>query len=170
MTSALLLALAVSAQAQVVWTGPDPLLQFKAAQAAADPAEVPEIPPGVVVEPEIYCRPEVIDAMKKAWSLVGRGREEYEAAFRIDRSAEGEYSVKFATMTFETLRLSLDIDRARTVAIVHTHPDVSVHHPADKDFAVPVPNYVVSGRGLTVTVPGTKRWKTVRRRWDRPCE
>lgn len=170
MTSALLLALAVSAQAQVVWTGADPLLQFKAAQAAADPAQVPEIPPGVVVEPELTCRPEVIEAMQKAWDMVGRGREEYEAAFRIDRSETGDYSVTFATMTFESLRLTLGIDRERTVAIVHTHPDISVHHPADKDFALRVPNYVISSRGLTVTVPGTKRWKTVRRRWNRPCE
>ncbi|TPW20382.1 MAG: hypothetical protein FD126_1738 [Elusimicrobia bacterium] len=153
MTLGLLLAAALTASAQTSW-----------------PDGVPQIPEGVVVEPELHCRPEVIEAMKKAWDVVGRGREEYEAAFRIDRSEAGEYSVKFATMTFETLRLTLDIDRARTVAIVHTHPDISVHHPADKDFAVPVPNYVVSGRGLTVTVPGTKRWKTLRRRWDRPCE
>lgn len=164
------LALAVPAAAQVVWPGPDPLLQFRAAQAAADPAQVPPLPEGVVVEPELHCRPEVRAAMEKAWALARFGRAEYEAAFRVDRAESGVYSVTFATMTFESLRLSLDIDRVRTVAIVHTHPDVSVHHPADKDFASRVPNYVVSRRGLTVTVPGTKRWKTVRRRWDLPCE
>lgn len=152
MTLSLLLTVALSASAQTV--------------ALPDASDVPPVGPGAEIPLE--CRPEVIDAMKKAWDMVGRGRREYEAAFRIDREADG-YSVTFATMTFETLRLSLDIDKAKTVAIVHTHPDISVHHPADKDFKSRVPNYVVSGKGLTVTIPGTGRWKPVRRRWDTPC-
>lgn len=153
MTLSLLLSLALAASAQTV--------------APPGPSEVPDI--GPAAEVPLHCRPEVIDAMKKAWDMVGRGREEYEAAFRIDRAPDG-YSVTFATMTFETLRLTLDISPSLTVAIVHTHPDISVHHPADKDFNLRVPNYVVSSRGLTVTVPGTKHWKSVRRRWDRPCD
>lgn len=138
--------------------------------ALALAASAQEVPPiGPAAEVPLECRPEVQAAMRKAWDMVGRGRRDYEAAFRIDRSADG-YSVTFATMTFETLRLTLDIDRARTAAIVHTHPDISVHHPADKDFNSRVPNYVISSKGLTVTIPGTQRWRFVRRRWNRPCE
>lgn len=113
--------------------------------ALALSAAAQEVPPiGPAAEVPLECRPDVQAAMSKAWDMVGRGRRDYEAAFRIDR--------------------------VRTAAIVHTHPDISVHHPADKDFDSRVPNYVISRKGLTVTIPGTKDWRFVRRRWDRPCE
>ena len=171
MLPTLLLALAAPAAA-ISWNAGDPLLQFHAVQAAADPRDIPALPAaGPAAMPDetpVYCRPVVIDALNQAWSKVRRGRAEFEAVFRVDY-AEGEFTVTFAEMTYQSLRQSIQIDRRRTVAIFHTHPDVSVPEPADKDFNSPVPNYVLSRRGLMVTVVGTKDYRFVRRDWSRPC-
>lgn len=167
----LLLALAGPASA-ISWNAGDPLLQFRAVLAAADPADIPELPAaGPAAMPDetpVYCRPVVIAALTEAWSKVRRGRAEFEAVFRVD-FADGEYTVTFGDMTYQTLKQSITIDRNRTVAVFHTHPDISVPEPADKDFNSPVPNFVLSRRGLMVTVIGTKNHRFVRRDWSRPC-
>ena len=72
-------------------------------------------------------------------------------------------------MTYKPLTLSIPFSPNRTVAVAHTHPNVSVARPVNADFNSPVPNYVISRKSLYVTIPGTKRSRLLRRNWREPC-
>jgi hypothetical protein len=119
-------------------------------------------------ESPFECRPAVIAAFKEAWAMSGRGREEYEAAFRVDRTEDG-YAIEFMPMTREPYQLPVQYYPKRTIAIVHTHPDTAHPTPGPGDYAAKVPNFVLSRRALYVTVPGTRKHRFVRRDWDEPC-
>lgn len=124
--------------------------------------------PVVPVDPALHCRPEVIAAFNEIWARVRHGRVDYEAAFRVDRAGEG-HTIVYAPLTHEPFRLPVQIDRARTIAIAHTHPDTADDAPSPGDHASPVPNYVLSRRALYVTVPGTRAHRLLRRDWGSPC-
>ncbi len=180
---------ALPASAQLDWNR-DPVPQLRgllrdAAPVPAAPASTPseevrfvhdgdalsvETAPGPVapVDPALHCRPEVIAAFHEIWRRVHRGRVDYEAAFRVDREGEGR-AIVYAPLTYEPFKLPVQIDRVRTIAIAHTHPDASDDEPGPGDYASPVPNYVVSRRALYVTVPGTRGHRLVRRDWGEPC-
>lgn len=134
----------------------------------ASPAGVPVGEP-FTDEAPLECRPEVIDAFKQAWAMAGSGREEYEAAFRIDRAEDG-YVIEFMPMTYEPYQLPVRYYPNKTAAIVHTHPDTALRTPGPGDYAAKVPNYILSRAALYVTIPGTKKHRFVRRDWDEPCE
>lgn len=138
--------------------------------AAAQPAE----PAGVLMEEALpaeaplECRPEIIEAFKDAWKRSGSGKEEYEAAFRVDH-AEGGYRIEFMPMTYEPFQLPVQYYPKKTAAIVHTHPDTAERTPGPGDYAAKVPNFILSRSALYVTIPGTRRHRFVRRDWREPC-
>lgn len=143
------------------------------AMSSADPVAVP-VPAGVPAGKPFAdanpfeCRPEIIAAFQKAWAMGGSGREEYEAAFRVDRTPGGD-AIEFMPMTREAYQLPVQYYPKKTIAIVHTHPDAVKPTPGPGDYAAKVPNYVISRRALYVTVPGTRKHRFVRRDWAKPC-
>lgn len=161
----LLLALAFSpAVSANDW---DPMTDGLPPVAVPVPAGVP-MEDALPAEAPFECRPEVIAAFKRAWALGGSGREEYEAAFRVDRTPGGD-TIEFMPMTREPYQLPVQYYPRKTVAIVHTHPDTAHPTPGPGDYAAKVPNFVLSRRALYVTIPGTKKHRFVRRDWDEPC-
>ena len=135
--------------------------------AVTVPAGVPAGEP-FVDEAPFECRPDVIEAFKRAWEMGGSGRKDYEAAFRVDRTEQGDVFV-FMPMTGEPLQLPVQYYPKKTIAIVHTHPDAAYPTPGPGDYSAKVPNFVLSRRALYVTVPGTMKHRLVRRDWDEPC-
>jgi len=131
-------------------------------------------PVGVLVEEALpaeepfECRPEIIAAFKDAWTRSGSGKEEYEAAFRVDHGEDG-YKIEFMAMTYEPYQLPVQYYPRKTAAIVHTHPDTAERTPGPGDYASKVPNFILSRSALYVTIPGTKRHRFVRRDWREPC-
>lgn len=162
-----MLLLALAAAPAVSANDWDPMPDGLPVVAVPVPAGVPIDGP-VPEEAPFECRPAVIDAFKRAWALGGSGREEYEAAFRVDRTPAGD-TIEFMPMTREAYQLPVRYYPTKTVAIVHTHPDTAHPTPGPGDYAAKVPNFVLSRRALYVTIPGTKRHRFVRRDWDEPC-
>lgn len=134
----------------------------------SSPAGVPAGEP-FPAEAPLECRPEIIAAFKEAWAMAGSGREEYEAAFRVDRTEEG-YAIEFMPMTHEPYQLPVKYYPKKTAAIVHTHPNTAKRTPGPGDYAAKVPNFILSRSALYVTIPGTKKHRFVRRDWAKPCE
>lgn len=151
------LAVARARAADPDWAG-DPVDQVRAS-----------LPPSPTER--LYCRPEMIAAFDKAWSLVRGGSAEYEAGFRVDKRDDGSgYDIVFAPMRKDLeLKLPIPISATRTIAIAHTHPDDAEPTPGPGDYASPVPNFVISRDALFVTVPGTRRYEWVRTTWSAPC-
>ena len=153
------------------------------AAALAGPVPAPAAPPepaavslersapasSAAAEVPLECRPEIIAAFKEAWLRSGSGRRPYEAAFRVDPRADG-LEIVWMDMTYQELKLPVTYLRGRTLAIAHTHPDISIPEPGPGDYAPAVPNFVVSRRALFVTVPGTRTHRLVRRNWREPCD
>jgi hypothetical protein len=119
-------------------------------------------------EAPLECRPEIIAAFKEAWAMAGSGREEYEAAFRVDRTENG-YAIEFMPMTHEPYQLPVKYYPTKTAAIVHTHPNTAKRTPGPGDYAAKVPNFILSRAALYVTIPGTRKHRFVRRDWAEPC-
>lgn len=142
--------------------------------AAAFDLPVVTVPAGVMLEPPLpeetpfECRPEIIAAFKEAWKRSGSGKEDYEAAFRVDHGENGD-RIEFMPMTFEPYQLPVQYYPSRTAAIVHTHPDSAERTPGPGDYAAKVPNFVLSRSALYATIPGTKRHRFVRGDWRKPC-
>jgi hypothetical protein len=169
----LCLSLLPAPASAVDWTG-DPAADLKSELAStpapAEPASAPASvePAWLAVDERLDCRPEVIAAFKEAWSKSGSGREEYEAAFRIDAAGEG-YAIEFMPMTHEEYQLPVRYYPSSTVAIVHTHPNTALRTPGPGDYDSKVPNFILSRTALYVTVPGTTRHRFVRGNWRLPC-
>lgn len=142
------------------------LLLFAALSPAA--AEPVAMPLGEPVDLPLECQPQVIAAFKEAWDMAGRGRRDYEAAFRVDPGEDG-YDIEFMPMTREPYQLPVQYFPKRTLLIAHTHPDTAEPTPGPGDYASKVPNFVVSRSALYVTIPGTKTYRLARRDWRRPC-
>lgn len=145
----------------------DPLAGGLPDVEVALPSGVPAGEPFTDEDP-LECRPEIIAAFKEAWAMAGSGREEYEAAFRVDRTEDG-YAIEFMPMTHEPYQLPVKYYPKRTAAIVHTHPDTAKRTPGPGDYAAKVPNFILSRAALYVTIPGTKKHRFVRRDWGEPC-
>jgi hypothetical protein len=170
----LLLAIALSAPAaaQVSWLG-DPLAEIRVIIREPIPGmRIPRARALDVPRPPaapLHCRPEVIAGFSEIWKRAGYGRQDYEAAFRMDPAPGGAVALTYAPMTREPLRQTVTVIRGVTLAIANTHPDTAYPTPGPKDNDSPVPNYIVSRDALYVTVPGTRRYELVRRDWGRPC-
>lgn len=148
-------------------------LALSLAAAPPGPLATPASAPVASLEPApapvpLECRPEVIAAFKEAWRRSGYGRRDYEAAFRIDPAQDG-LDIVWMDMTYEPLKLPVTYLRGKTLAIAHTHPDISIPEPGPGDYAPAVPNFVISRRALFVTEPGTRKHRLIRRDWDEPC-
>jgi hypothetical protein len=104
---------------------------------------------------ELYLKPEIIDAMRLAWTRAGAGVSRSEAGFYV--ASDGSKTDVDRTNQDVALRFTIP---AGTTAIFHTHPrghdrmsqqDMAVADKANLDM------YVISRSGLYHYRPGMKR-------------
>lgn len=102
----------------------------------------------------------VVAAFAKAWGRSGNGTSGVEGVVLVLRMADGSYSGREMGATNELKKFTFRWHPA-TIAIVHTHPNVSDPRPHDEDLAVAdkyhVPIFTITSRGMYVYDPLTKK-------------
>lgn len=136
-------------------------------------------------ETPVYCQPDVIQAMKKAWSQSANGTSGVEAGFRLDGTPRS-YKIVPNAFTNQMKKQTLTIMSGLTFAIFHVHPNSSTRFPstpsnnadnkkdggdtfiADK-FKLKI--YVMHKDGMTMYDWQTKTVTELRKNmeWLKPC-
>ncbi len=128
--------------------------------------------------PPIYCEPDVIAAMKKAWAQSGNGTSGQEAGFSVNGSpAPGAYSITStgAYSTNVTCQANITYTPGSTFAIFHVHPNNCLPELSQTDInAANAGNfdiYAFSKSGLYEYDPTTKQTVMLRSgmSWTQPC-
>jgi hypothetical protein len=91
----------------------------------------------------VYCKPDVIKAMKFIWSESHNGTTGIEAAFMLNGTPEA-YTIEQEPMTGEKGMQTVIEYPDQTFAIVHVHPNNSGQYPS-----TPSNNYMNNGKGDT---------------------
>jgi len=136
------------------------------------------------VETPVYCQPDVIQAMKKAWSQSANGTSGVEAGFRLDGTPRS-YKIIPNAFTNQQKMQSLKIIPGLTFAIFHVHPNNSTRFPStpknnsqsNKDGDTGIADrfkmqiYVMHKDGMTMYDPITKEVTELRKNldWLKPC-
>lgn len=116
------------------------------------------------LSPALYCDSAVIAQFNRAWQDTTNGRAgegTQESGFRIDWTDNHLVigDVEMGTIPF---RVSLTTT-SDTIAIVHVHPNGGIWTPSDIDMnEIRFPDYVLSGTGMNVTLPGKHAYKFLR--------
>ena len=101
----------------------------------------------VAQQPQLHCRPEVREAMSRAWMVAEDGHATFEAMFLV--RADG--SIDFRGTTHEYHKMRIDVPKG-TIAIFHTHPTQGVAELSAADRAVAdrygLVIYAITNRGL----------------------
>jgi RHS repeat-associated protein len=134
--------------------------------------------------PPVYCDPNVINAMTRAWNQSSNGTSGTEGAFRLDGNP-AKYDIVPQPPTNQTGSAAIRIVPGTTFAVFHTHPNNSGPYPSTPDNnhegnkfgdtgvgdKYNMQMYVVSSRGLTVYDPTTKQSSMLRNNldWTKPC-
>jgi proteasome lid subunit RPN8/RPN11 len=104
--------------------------------------------PAYAVAASLTCRPDVHDAMLKAWQASENGTSMFEASFMI--RADG--SIDYRGNPREYHKSNLKAIPEGTIAVFHTHPNVGDPGLSRADRAVADQNgvfvYVISNKGL----------------------
>jgi RHS repeat-associated protein len=147
--------------------------------ALADPdGRDPQNPPGSSpqVPSPIHCRPDVIIAMKDAWSRSNNARQNeqgplIEAGFRLDGTPDNYTITKFLTNESGELSMTVSIDQTSpTFATFHVHPkggdankgrlstpDENRANAFQAKHKQVVKMYIMSWHGLSMYDPTTKQ-------------
>lgn len=129
---------------------------------------------------DVFCQPDVIEAMKKAWGQSSAGRSGVEAGFRLDGKSDTEFNVHPTPFTNQVMQQSMQIT-GLTFAIFHVHPNGSQPEPSPGDRSIGgsknsesggIMMYTMSQQGLYVYNPETKETSKVRDGldWTKPCD
>jgi hypothetical protein len=106
----------------------------------------------------------VVAAFAKAWGRSGNGTLGTEGVVLVLRMADGSYKGRDMGATNENKKFTFPWHPA-TIAIVHTHPNVSDPKPHDEDLVVAdkyqVPIFTITSRGMYVYDPLTKKIRLV---------
>jgi len=122
----------------------------------------------------IYCQPDVIKAMERAWQRTANGTKGTEAGFVLNGSLSN-YTIVDAksgnTQRYEKMSINLPGNPAgATFAVFHVHPNNGGGYPSTPDNNAlgnkqgdtgvadqyKIPFYVISSRGLSVYDPAKK--------------
>lgn len=102
----------------------------------------------------------VVEAFGKAWRRSSNGTSGTEGVVLVLRKAGGGYDGRDMGATNEHQQFTFRW-RPATIAIVHTHPNVSDPKPHRDDLAVAdkygVPIFTITSRGMYAYDPGTKK-------------
>lgn len=137
------------------------------------------------IEVPVYCQPDVIGAMKKAWSQSGNGTSGVEAGFRLDGTPR-KYKIVPNSITNQQNKQTLTIIQGLTFAIFHVHPNKSTRFPSTPDNnadnkkdggdtytadKVKLQVYVMHRDGMTMYDWQTKKVTELRKNleWVKPC-
>jgi hypothetical protein len=130
-------------------------------------------PPPTLPKP-IYCQPDIIEAMKRAWARTGNGTLGNEAGFVVNGTPSNYTIVDTKsgnTQGYEKTTISLPSNPSgATLALFHVHPNNSGPYPSTPnnnrlnngkgDTGVAdqygIPFYIISNRGLALYDPTMK--------------
>ena len=102
----------------------------------------------------------VVAAFAKAWSRSANGTSGVEGVVLVLRMADGSYSGREMGATNEQKKFTFNWHPA-TIAIVHTHPNMSDPKPHDEDLVVAdkyhVPIFTITSKGMFVYDPFTRK-------------
>ncbi len=106
------------------------------------------VPPNTAPQQQqkpIYCQPDVIAAMKRAWSRTANGTLGTEAGFTVN-GTPSKYSIADTKSgnTQGSQRITVNPGGVRTLALFHVHPIRGGRNPS-----TPENNYLGSGEGDT---------------------
>ena len=133
---------------------------------------------------QLYCQPDIIQAMKGIWRQSGNGTSGAEASFRVDGSLTN-YRIVPQPFTNQSHSQTLTIIPGTTFALFHVHPNTSGWQPStpgnnyegnrfgDTGYAdkYNFQTYVVSRKGLGMYDPATRTSSLLRPNldWTKPC-
>jgi RHS repeat-associated protein len=103
--------------------------------SGGDGTEDPQSPSPTPQQAPIHCQPDVIKAMKTAWSQSGNGSSGVEAGFNLN-GTPNNYKVAANSYTNQQKKQSVTINTSgpnKTFAIFHVHPNGSGGNPSTPD-------------------------------------
>jgi len=112
---------------------------------------------------------EITKEFLKAWNYCHNGIDNQEAVVLIFRKLDGSYFAKALGQTNETRKFRFQWDPA-AIAIAHTHPTGIDPKPSIEDVRLSarlrVPIFTMTGSGMYMYDPGTKRTTKVQEQLD----
>lgn len=137
-------------------------------------------------EVPVHCQPDVIKAMKTAWSISGNGTTGTEAGFNVNGSPSNYKIDPFSTNGYKSQRIKINISGPdKTFANFHVHPGTGHGNPSTPennyhgngvgDTGVAdkygLKMYIISRDGLSMYDPVTKQVTKLRDNldWTKPC-
>lgn len=137
----------------------------------------------------LHCDEIIIKAMKKVWQGAALGTSNTERAFVVIIDKDGKMSVDIAPFTNQDKQVTWKPkvpSGGKITAIFHTHPNSGGEHPSTPENSMRgkeasdtktadslgIPIYVISGRGLTMYDPATKKSTKLRNgtEWQKSCK
>ena len=125
----------------------------------------------VAQQPQLHCRPEVREAMTRAWIVAEDGHATFEAMFLV--RADG--SIDFRGTTREYLTMHVGSVPEDTIALFHTHPNQGVAELSAADRAVAdrygLVIYAITNRGLyQYSHPRGAKMIRPNMEWSKACQ
>lgn len=164
-------------------TGELPLARTTLADVLRSPPPFPMPRPPSYQRP-LHCQPDVVNAMKTAWTQSGNGTSGVEAGFRLDGTPKN-YSIVRNAFSNQTMHQTMNVIRGSTFASFHVHPNRTTRNPStpennylnngigDTGIAgeYNIRFYVMHRAGLTMYDPATRQTTVLRENldWTKPC-